>query len=52
MPLRTIEQLRIVSRLDALAAKHAKLRRLQAETEAEHAAFALSLLAKAFRGEL
>jgi len=46
------EQRRIVSRLDALAAKQAELRRLQTETEAELAAFTSALLAKAFRGEL
>ena len=46
------EQRRIVSRLDALLAKQTELRRLQAETEAELAAFTPALLAKAFRGEL
>lgn len=46
------EQRRIVSRLDALAAKQAELRQLQIETEAELAAFTPALLAKAFRGEL
>lgn len=46
------EQRRIVARLDALAAKHAELRRLQSETDAELAAFTPALLAKAFRGEL
>ena len=46
------EQRRIVARLDALAAKHSELRRLQTETEAELAAFTPALLAKAFRGEL
>lgn len=46
------DQRRIVERLDALAEKQAELRRLQAETEAELAAFTPSLLAKAFRGEL
>jgi hypothetical protein len=46
------EQRRIVSRLDALAAKQAELRRLQTETEALLAAFTPALLAKAFRGEL
>jgi type I restriction enzyme S subunit len=46
------EQRRIVSRLGALAAKHAELRRLQTETEAELAAFTPALLTKAFRGEL
>jgi type I restriction enzyme S subunit len=46
------EQRRIVSRLDALAAKQTELRRLQAQTESELAAFTPALLAKAFRGEL
>lgn len=46
------EQRRIVARIVALAAKHAELRRLQSETEAELAAFTPALLAKAFRGEL
>ncbi len=46
------EQRRIVAHLDALAVKHAELRRLQTETEAELAAFTPALLAKAFRGEL
>lgn len=45
-------QRRIVERLDALAAKHAELRRLQTETEADLAAFTPALLAKAFKGEL
>lgn len=45
-------QRRIVTRLDALAAKQTGLRRLQTETEAELAAFTPALLAKAFRGEL
>jgi hypothetical protein len=45
-------QRRIVSRLDALAAKQTELRRLQTETEAALAAFIPALLAKAFRGEL
>jgi restriction endonuclease S subunit len=45
-------QLRIVARLDALAAKQSELRRLQAETDADLAAFTPALLAKAFRGEL
>jgi type I restriction enzyme S subunit len=46
------EQRRIVTRLDALAAKQTELRRLQAQTESELAAFTPALLAKAFRGEL
>lgn len=46
------EQRRIVSHLDALAAKQTELRRLQTEAEAELAAFTPALLAKAFRGEL
>jgi type I restriction enzyme S subunit len=46
------EQNRLVERLDALAKKQTELRRLQAETEAELAAFTPALLAKAFRGEL
>ena len=46
------KQRHIVARLDALAAKHAELRRLQNETDAELAAFTPALLAKAFRGEL
>jgi type I restriction enzyme, S subunit len=45
-------QRRIVSRLDALSAKQAELRRLQTETEAELAAFTPALLAKAFKGDL
>jgi restriction endonuclease S subunit len=45
-------QLRIVARLDALAAKQAELRRLQAETAADLDAFTPALLAKALRGEL
>jgi hypothetical protein len=48
---RRAAQRRIVSRLDALAAKQTELRRLQTETEAELAAFTPALLAKAFRGE-
>jgi type I restriction enzyme S subunit len=47
-----LEQERIASFLNRLLAKHAELRRLQAETEAELAAFTPALLAKAFRGEL
>lgn len=47
-----VEQRRIVARLDTLAAKHAELRCLQLEVEAELAAFTPALLAKAFRGEL
>jgi type I restriction enzyme S subunit len=43
------EQRRIISRLDALAKKHAKLRRLQVEAETQLAAFTPALLAKAFR---
>lgn len=50
--LRLTEQRRIVARLDTLAEKHAELRKLQAETESELAAFTPALLAKAFRGEL
>ena len=46
------EQRRIIARLDVLITKHAELRRLQSETEAELAAFTPALLAKAFRGEL
>lgn len=46
------QQRRIVTRLDALAAKQAELLRLQTETETELAAFTPALLAKAFRGEL
>ena len=46
------KQRSILQRLHALAAKHAELRRLQTETEAELAAFTPALLAKAFRGEL
>jgi type I restriction enzyme S subunit len=53
LPLPTIsEQCRIVTQLEELAAKHAELRRLQTETEAELAAFTPALLAKAFKGEL
>jgi type I restriction enzyme S subunit len=51
-PISEDEQRRIVARLDALAAKHAQLRRLQTETGAELAAFTPALLAKAFCGEL
>jgi type I restriction enzyme S subunit len=51
-PVARAEQRRIATRLDALAAKQAELRRLQTETEAELAAFTPALLAKAFRGEL
>jgi type I restriction enzyme S subunit len=47
-----VTQRRIVARLDALAAKQAELRRLQAETDVGLAAFTPALLAKAFRGEL
>lgn len=46
------EQERIASFLNRLLSKHAELRRLQAETEAELTAFTPALLAKAFRGEL
>lgn len=46
------EQRCIVARLDALTDKHALLRCLQSETEADLAAFTPALLAKAFRGEL
>jgi len=46
------EQRRIVARLAALAAKQSGLHRLQAETDADLAAFTPALLAKAFRGEL
>jgi hypothetical protein len=46
------EQHRIVTRLDTLAAKQAKLLRLQTETQTALAAFTPALLAKAFRGEL
>lgn len=46
------EQTRIANLLTVLLSKHAELRRLQNETEAELAAFTPALLAKAFRGEL
>jgi type I restriction enzyme S subunit len=46
------EQARMVGLLTSLLDKHAELRRLQAETEAELAAFTPALLVKAFRGEL
>jgi type I restriction enzyme S subunit len=55
MPLRLPplnEQRQIVVNLNRLQAKAEDLRRLQAETEAELAAFTPALLAKAFRGEL
>jgi len=46
------EQRRIVEYLNGLQVKADDLKRLQAETEAELAAFTPALLAKAFRGEL
>lgn len=46
------EQSRIARLLTGILDKHAELRRLQTETEAELAAFTPALLAKAFRGEL
>jgi len=46
------EQARIVHLLSALLDKHAELRRLQTETEAELTAFTPALLDKAFKGEL
>lgn len=46
------EQRRIVKYLNGLQAKADELKRLQAETEAELAAFTPALLAKAFRGGL
>ncbi|MBL9143135.1 MAG: restriction endonuclease subunit S [Verrucomicrobiaceae bacterium] len=46
------EQERITHLLNSILIKHAELRRLQTETEAELAAFTPALLAKAFRGEL
>ncbi|MGB6220859.1 restriction endonuclease subunit S [Haloferula sp.] len=46
------EQVRITNLLTSILAKHAELRCLQIETEAELAAFTPALLAKAFRGEL
>jgi len=51
-PADLAEQRRIVEYLNGLQAKSDDLKRLQAETEAELAAFTPALLAKAFRGEL
>jgi type I restriction enzyme S subunit len=51
-PVNLSEQRRIVEYLNGLRAKADDLKRLQAETEAELAAFTPALLAKAFRGEL
>ena len=46
------EQRRIVRLLQGVQAKQSDLRHLQAETDADLAAFTPALLAKAFRGEL
>ena len=53
LPLPSLDiQRRIVAHLDALREKSDRLRRLQAEADAELASFTPALLAKAFRGEL